>query len=376
MPEKEQTIENEYPLDQLYFYLTQGCNLRCRHCWLAPEYRSEEKPGTYLPVDLFKQIIKEAKDLGLTSVKLTGGEPLLDPDIQEMLEYIRSEELGLTVETNGLLCTPEIARQLSLCRDVFVSVSLDASKPEIHDSIRGVKGAFKKTINGVKSLVNAGIKPQIIMSIMRQNKDDIEPLVMLAQELGAESVKFNMIEPTSRGKKMHEKDETLSVEELIALEKWVDQELSPKVEIRLMYDAPAAFRPLSKMFGKNGNGCSVCGIKNILGVISDGSYALCGIGEKIPELVFGEAGKDRLFDVWNKTSILKQLRDKLPEKLEGICAQCLMKSRCLGSCIAQNYYRNKSLFAPFWFCEEADRNGLFPESRKGSAEKCFVVNRD
>jgi len=124
MLEKKHIAGNDYPLEQLYFYLTQGCNLRCRHCWLAPEYRSEANPGKYLSAKLFKQIVEEAKDLGLTRVKLTGGEPFLNPDIQEMLEYIRSEELGLTVETNGLLCTPEIAHQLSLCKDTFISVSL------------------------------------------------------------------------------------------------------------------------------------------------------------------------------------------------------------------------------------------------------------
>jgi len=376
MPEKELTIENEYPLDQLYFYLTQGCNLRCRHCWLAPEYRSEEKPGTCLSVNLFKQIIEEAKDLGLTSVKLTGGEPFLNLDIQEMLEYIRSEGLGLTVETNGLLCTPEIAHQLSLCKDTFVSVSLDAANPEIHDSIRGVKGAFLRSLAGINNLVEAGTKPQIIMSLMKQNKQEIEPLALLSQEIGAGSVKINLVDPTARGKKLHDSNETIPVKELIEIGDWVERDLSAKVGINLFYDFPAAFRALSKMFGKDGNGCSMCGIKNILGVLSDGTYALCGIGENVPELVFGHAEKESLYDVWKKTSKLNQLRTELPDKLEGICVQCLMKNKCLGSCIAQNYYRNKSFFAPFWFCEEADSKGLFPESRKGSAEKCSVVNRD
>jgi len=355
---------NNSPLDQLYFYLTQGCNLRCRHCWLAPEYRSEENPGKYLSAELFKRIVEEAKVLGLTRVKLTGGEPLLDPDINEIIRIIKNEELGLTVETNGLLCTHEIAQELSICKDIFVSVSLDASKPEIHDVIRGVKGAFEGTVAGINNLVNAGIKPQIIMSVMKQNRDEIEPIVMMAQDLGAGSVKFNLIEPTARGKKMHDEDETIPVKELIEIGKRVERSLAEKVDINLFYDYPAAFRALSKMFGKDGDGCSACGIKNILGVLSDGSYALCGIGENVPELVFGHAGKDRLCEVWKKACILKELRAGLPNKLEGVCGQCLMKNLCLGSCIAQNFYRNKSLFAPFWFCEEADKTGLFPESRK------------
>lgn len=359
----DQITENAYPLTQLYFYLTKGCNLRCRHCWLAPEYQSEEKPGKYLSIDFFKQIVGEARELGLAGVKLTGGEPLLDPDIKEIIEFIKNEELGLTVETNGLLCTAEISQQLSLCKDIFVSVSLDASKPDIHDLFRGVKGAFDKTIEGIKNLVIAGIKPQIIMSLMKQNKDEIEPLVRLAQEMGIESVKFNLIEPTARGKKMHDNDETLEIYNLIEIGNWVEGELAESMDVELFYDYPPAFRPLSKMYGKNGDGCSTCCIKNILGVLSDGTYALCGIGENVPELVFGHAKKDSLYDVWNKSNIIRILRKEVPNKLEGICGQCLMKNQCLGSCIAQNYYRNKSLFAPFWFCEEADRKGIFPQSR-------------
>ncbi len=151
--------------------------------------------------------------------------------------------------------------------------------------------------------------------------------------------------PTARGKKMHDHDETLSVKDLIDIGNWVEGELSKRVDTPLFYDYPAAFRILPKMFGKNGDGCSACGIKNILGVLSDGSYALCGIGENVPELVFGHAEKDSLCFVWNKTRMLKDLRSELPNKLEVICCQCLMKSQCFGSCIAQNYYQSRSLFS-------------------------------
>jgi radical SAM protein with 4Fe4S-binding SPASM domain len=104
----------------------------------------------------------------------------------------------------------------------------------------------------------------------------------------------------------------------------------------------------------------------ILGVIASGHYALCGIGEQVPDLVFGEVGKDILEVVWRENAILKVLREGLPERLEGVCRRCLMKGRCLGSCVAQNYYSTGSLWAPFWFCEQAEEAGLFPASRLGA----------
>jgi SynChlorMet cassette radical SAM/SPASM protein ScmF len=359
--------ERKYPLNQLYFYLTEGCNLRCRHCWIAPKFQDASHSYPVLSVDLFKSIVKQAKLLGLSGVKLTGGEPLLHPHINEIIEYIRDEDLSLAVETNGVLCTPEIARLIGSCKKSFVSVSLDGADAKTHEWMRGVSGCFEKSLNGVRNLVNAEIKPQIIMSILRRNKDQMERLVRLAESVGAESVKFNITMPIARGKKLHDSGDTLTIEELVELGYWVENSLSELTDLRLAYDHPVAFRPLGKMFGDTGDGCSMCGILGILGVLANGSYALCGIGMSVPELIFGHAEADRLEDVWETTKVLKDLREGLTNRLEGICGECLMKALCLGSCIAQNYYKSKNLWAPFWYCEEAKKAGLFPETRRQTA---------
>jgi len=352
-----------YPLNQIYFYLTEGCNLRCRHCWIAPKYQSETNQYPALDLNLFKSVIEQAKALGLTGVKLTGGEPLLHPQIKEILEHIQTENLRLTVETNGVLCTPELAQKLAACKDPFVSVSLDGADAGTHEWVRGVAGCFDEVMDGIRNLVEAGFNPQIIMSVMRPNKDQLEPMVRVAENLGAGSVKFNIVQPMARGSKMHDSGETLSIEELVDLGRWVENTLSLSTPLRLHYDHPLAFRPLGKIFANDGDGCRVCGILSILGVLADGSYALCGIGETVPDLVFGHPDSDRLEDIWINSPILLELRKGLPHRLEGICGYCLMKRLCLGSCVAQNYYGSRDLWAPFWFCKEAHNQGLFPDTR-------------
>ncbi len=360
--EKEQE-NHKYPLNQIYFYLTEGCNLRCRHCWIAPKYQSEGNSYPALDLDLFKSIIEQAKLLGLTGIKLTGGEPLLHPQISEILDYIRAEELRLTMETNGVLCTSELAHKMAECKNTFVSVSLDGVDAETHEWVRGVEGCFDEAMDGIRNLVEAGFKPQIIMSVMRPNKDQLEPAVRLAERLGAGSVKFNIVQPMARGSKMHDSDEALSIEELVDQGRWVENTLSASTDLPLYYDHPPAFRPLGKMFGSNADGCGICGILGILGVLPNGSYALCGIGRAVPELVFGHATTDRLEDIWDKTPVLLEVREGLPKRFQGICGDCLMKKLCLGSCVAQNYYRSESIWASFWFCEKAQKRGLFPETR-------------
>jgi SynChlorMet cassette radical SAM/SPASM protein ScmF len=352
-----------YPLNQIYFYLTEGCNLKCRHCWISPKYQTEGHVYPSLDFDLFRSIIKQATPIGLQRVKLTGGEPLLHPRIHDMLDFIRSEDLALTMETNGLLCTKEIALRINGCNNPSISVSLDGANALTHEWIRGVEGCFKSAIDSIHNLVEAGIRPKVIMTIMRRNMDQISNIVRLAESLGAGSIKFNMVQPTARGEEMQRTGETLSVEEYIKLGQWVENKLSNQTNLPLSYDHPLAFRLLGRIFGEKGDGCSTCGILGIIGVLANGSYALCGIGQTISKLTFGHAADVSLEDVWKGSPVLKEIRDGLPGRFKGICGECVMLSRCLGSCLAQNYYSARDFWAPYWYCDMAKRKGLFPETR-------------
>jgi SynChlorMet cassette radical SAM/SPASM protein ScmF len=352
---------NPPPLRQLYFYLTEGCNLACRHCWLAPKYDPEGSRYESLPVELFETAIREAKPLGLERVKLTGGEPLLHPHFLELLAIVRREGLGLTLETNGMLCIPEIAAEIALSPRRSVSVSMDGADAATHERVRGVAGSFERAQQAVRNLVAAEIRPQIIMTLFRENVDQLEAMIRMAEELGASSVKFNILQPTARGEKMFASDASLSLSELLEINHLVEYEFSRTTGLRLYFDVPPAFRSLSRIADPGRAG--VCGIRNILGVLASGHYALCGIGEHLPQMVFGQVGVDPLEKVWCENETLSSLRAGLPDRLRGVCARCLMRHMCLGDCIAQNAYRTGGLWESFWFCAQALETGHFPETR-------------
>ena len=184
--------------------------------------------------------------------------------------------------------------------------------------------------------------------------------------MGAGSVKFNIVQPIERGRELHEAGDTLEIGELIELGRRVEMELPKKTPLPLFYAHPDAFRPLSRMLGNGRKSLGACRIFEKIGVLPNGSYALCSIGslgEEVKELTFGDSRKDSLEDVWKNTEVLKQIREGLPKKLEGICGDCLMKEVCMGGCLAQSYYQTKNLWSPFWYCEEARKNGLFPKCR-------------
>jgi len=191
---QEMEPQSLLPLNQLYFYLTKGCNLACRHCWLAPRFDRTGSRYPTLRVELFETAIREAKPFGLQGVKLTGGEPLLHPHFKKLLEIVRREGLSLNIETNGLLCTPEIAEEIAKSTKRFVSVSIDGADAATHEWVRGVPGCFETALQAVRNLVAAGTSPQIVMCVMRCNADQVEAIVRLAENLGAASVKFNILQ--------------------------------------------------------------------------------------------------------------------------------------------------------------------------------------
>jgi len=354
-------------LNTYYAYLTAGCNLACQHCWVAPKYQANGGTGGHLDYELFALAIEEGLPLGLSSVKLTGGEPLLHPDFIRIVDLLREKELGLTIETNGILLTKSIASYLkdkSTLR--YISVSLDGAYADTHDAFRGVRGSYEKTVQSIKFLVGVGFHPQIIMSIHTGNVDEIEALVRLAENLGAGSVKFNLINSTGRGEKMSERGQTLDIKRLIDTGRWIENDLQGKASIPMYYSWPIAFHSLKRLSRQEMNSCNM---KGILGILPDGHLAMCGIGEQIPELNYGQLGKDRVESIWFDNPILNELREDFSKKLEDICNECLFRDTCLGHCVAENYSYSGYLTAPFWFCQQAEEALLFPNTRKRTDKK-------
>jgi SynChlorMet cassette radical SAM/SPASM protein ScmF len=349
------------PLSTYYIYLTSGCNLACRHCWISPSFQPHSDTGGHLDYELFVLAIEEGLPLGLNSVKLTGGEPLLHPDFMRMVDLLREKRIDLTVETNGTLLSKSLAEYLkdnSTLR--HISVSLDGATPQTHDTFRGVKGSFGKTCEGIKYLVEVGFHPQVIMSLHSDNVAEIEDLIKFSGEIGAGSVKFNLIQPSGRGELMTERGQVLDIHRLIELGKWIEGDLQKRTSLRLYYSWPMAFHNLRRLLNKS---AGTCGIFGILGILSTGHLAMCGIGVEIPELCYGLLGVDRVAEVWTSHPTLIDLRRSLPNELDGVCSKCIFRQQCLGSCVADNYHRSRRLTAAHWFCEQAESKGYFPVGR-------------
>ncbi len=349
-----------------YMYLTSGCNLACRHCWLSPKYQPNGGTGGHLDFELFKLAIEEGIPLGLRNVKLTGGEPLLHPDFLAMVDFLSEKRIGLSIETNGTLITPSLANHLKENSTLqHISVSLDGAKEETHDAFRGVKGSFNQACLGIRYLVENGFSPQIIMSLHVGNVSEIEEEIHLAEKLGAASLKFNLVQPSGRGEMMTQHNQVLDIRHLIELGRWVENDLQKQTPIQLFFGWPMVFGNIQSLLHHGSGSCNIFGI---MGILPTGLFAMCGIGIEIPELVYGKLGIDRLEEVWSSHPTLLNLRRDIPDKLEGVCGECIFRQQCLGSCLAGNYHQSHRLTAPFEFCQNAYQGGFFPIGRLRDAD--------
>ncbi len=355
MPAKEPAFQ----LSNLYIYQTDSCNLCCSHCWISPKFSHSKQNG--VPFDSLKRPISEAKTLGLQSVKITGGEPLLYRELPSLLSFLDSEGLSVSIETNGTLLDKDIVSHFSSTNVQLVSVSVDAASEPIHDEIRGVRGSFNRTVEGLRLLSKAGMNSQVIMTLQQKNRKEIPGVIRLSDELGARSLKINHLIPTGRGKKAFARGEDLGLEELIRLYRMMEEKCPRPENLEIIFDLPLAFRSIDAI--KRG-GTRDCRILNILGILANGDYSICGIGQTVPELRMGNIHRDSISSVWRNNPILRDLRRSLPSKLKGICHDCIFKFQCLGGCRANAYALTGDFYAPYFLCQRLFDAGKFPSSRR------------
>jgi len=172
-------------LKTMFVHLTTRCNLNCPHCYVAKGSNAVSE----LPFSTVLGLIDALSENGGTSITLSGGEPLLYPRIQEVIDYAR-QRLSVRLLTNGVLLDREWAQFLA-DGDVSVQISVDGSRPEVHDAIRG-KGTFTKSMQALAYLQEAGLGDRVNLSttVMSKNIDDLPNIISLAEKHHVSPVRF------------------------------------------------------------------------------------------------------------------------------------------------------------------------------------------
>lgn len=185
-----------YPIT-LQFELTGACNLLCKHCYNRSGDADRETLMTPEKwVELSKQIVKDG---GIFQCILSGGEPLLLGDrLFDIMDILHDDGTSFVVITNALLLTKEKVSRFTKYRYFWFQISIDGATAEVHDEFRGVKGSFDKAIHGALEVSDAGIPLVIAHSVTPQNLNQVEDMVNLAYQLGANSIILGEILPSGR----------------------------------------------------------------------------------------------------------------------------------------------------------------------------------
>ena len=368
----------EYPLRSIYFYPTESCNLKCIHCWINPVHASDDQTfetqnRDNISVNTMDRVVRDAVPLGLNHIKLTGGEPFLHPHLFGFLECFSRNGLSLSFETNGTLLTKPIVNRLKEYKLRQISISLDGSTPEVHERIRGAKGCFDEAIKGIRLLIEEGIYPQVIFCLQKINASDLENTIRLVQKIGVRSFEINPLAVLGESKASTKGCEGLPIEELLSLGKAVERrfpEQYPDMHIDLYL--PPALKGIKEL---SMNTLCTCRIHSICGILSNGDVSICGIGRRKKNLIMGNVKETGIARIWEEGEIFKEIREKVPLQMEGVCGKCLFRSHCLGFCRADVLYNKQSVLAPYRVCEEAFQKTIFPESRLFSDEEISKIRR-
>lgn len=175
----------------ILLWITDRCNLRCRMC--GDQWRADQQMLRHsLSLVQIQGIVQAAVRLRTMIISITGGEPLLHPEIYQILDLIRDAGIAAHMCTNGTLLTDERVAKLAQSSLKSVSISIDSSTPWLHDQLRGMDGAFQQTVAGISRLRAAmpGLRINVNCTISKINVGTIGELVSLVKDLGCDKISF------------------------------------------------------------------------------------------------------------------------------------------------------------------------------------------
>jgi len=180
------------------FNVTRRCNLKCLHCYA--QATAAAAPDELNHAEALA-LLQDLKDFGVPVVLFSGGEPLMRPDLFDLVERTVALGLRAIISTNGTLITPDLAGRLKKLGLSYVGISLDGVAAT-HDSFRGQPGAFAAALAGVRHCQEAGLKVGLRFTISRLNYREVPAIFDLVEAYKIPRICFYHLVYTGRGSKL------------------------------------------------------------------------------------------------------------------------------------------------------------------------------
>jgi 12,18-didecarboxysiroheme deacetylase len=341
------------------------CNLRCVHCY--SHSRDQDYAGELSHAEGLR-LIDDLAAFGVPVLLFSGGEPLLRPDIFELIEHAVRAKMRAVVSTNGTLITRDVAARLKDIGLSYVGISLDGLQPT-NDRFRGVPGAFERAMAGVTNCLSLGVKVGLRFTVTRQNATDAGGIFDLLEAHGIPRVCFYHLVYAGRGSallqdsRMSHEETRHTVDLIMARTKalhaagkpvevlTVDNHTDgPYLYLKLLTEDPrraAAVLALLKMNGGNNSGQAIGCVSWDGSVHPDQFWRHCTLGNV----------KERPFSaIWTDPAneLLGNLRSR-KQHLKGRCAACRWLDICNGNLRVRAEAVTGDLWAPDPDCYLTDK---------------------
>ncbi|MEW5865063.1 MAG: heme d1 biosynthesis radical SAM protein NirJ [Pseudomonadota bacterium] len=175
--------------------LVRRCNLNCLHCYSISA--DVDFPGELSTAEVFA-VMDDLRAFGVPVLILSGGEPLLRPDLFEIAARAKAMGFYTGLSTNGTLIDAAVADRLAASGFDYVGVSLDGLR-ETHDRFRRRPGAFDRSLAGVRLARDRGVKVGLRFTLTEQNARDLPALLALAEAEGVEKFYLSHLNYAGRG---------------------------------------------------------------------------------------------------------------------------------------------------------------------------------
>lgn len=314
----------KWNIEDPYIEVTSLCNLKCIYCYNSSSLNTKKQ----LNISELEKCLSYFNEIGIKEISISGGEPLLYPDLLELLELCSFYEMDVFLVTNGTLLNSDLVSNIKQYVK-FYQLSLDGNR-ETNDTLRGL-GSYDKAIKGILCLCEAGLSKNVRlrMTISKKNIDSINHVIQLGLDLGLEAVHFSVVRNQGRACKEFDKELMLN-DELLYLAYHKVNNLRKKYKSKI---------DISRLDIYGGN-CTLTSNVPVFNtrIDNEGRVFLCH-GFLSEEHSVGNIRQHDLKDIYSSENINKHLKRIRNSRKNEICTNCFWyKIYCNGGCPAQAYY--------------------------------------
>jgi len=336
-------------LSLVFWELTARCNLRCVHCRASATETPD--PGE-LTTDQILAVARDIRAVADPILVLTGGEPLVRPDFFRIADACVKIFSRVALATNGTLIDDATAQKIKATGIQRVSVSLDGADADTHDAFRGLPGSFHQALAGIGALRKNDISLQINVTVTRRNEHQLDDLLQLALDRGADAFHLFMLVPVGCGATLDDRHRLGShrTEEIL---RWLFEQslrLTDRLQIKATC-APQYFRVMHQAAREKS--IPLPKPRHALHTLTRGCLAGSGVcflsrtGDVQPcgylPVRAGNVLERNFAAIWNAADVFVALRN--PGRLLGKCGRCEFRTLCLG-CRARAYAHSGNLLDP------------------------------